>query len=147
MRKKDKTLMMLIGDVHRQFGHKIREIEKKNGLGPCAGCVLHELSRTNELTQVELADKIHMRPSSISVALQKMEQDGLIEKRIKDDDQRCTIVYITEKGIKLNEEMRKNVFSMDEFYTKQLDQEELKIARNLIKKLSVLLEEEENENI
>ena len=55
--------MMLIGDVHRQFGHKIREIEKKNGLGPCAGCVLHELSRTNELTQVELADKIHMRPS------------------------------------------------------------------------------------
>ena len=76
-----------------------------------------------------------------------MEQDGLIEKRIKDDDQRCTIVYITEKGIKLNEEMRKSVFSMDEFYTKQLDQEELKIARNLIKRLSVLLEEEENENI
>ena len=48
MKEQDKTLMMLIGDVHRQFGHKIRELEKKNGLGPCSGSILMELSK-NEL--------------------------------------------------------------------------------------------------
>jgi len=147
LKKKDKTLMMLIGDIHRQFGHKIRELEKRNGLGPCSGCILHELSRTNELTQVELADRIHMRPSSISVALQKMEQDGLIEKKTKNDDQRCSIVCITKKGIKLNDEMRNNVYSMNEYYTKKLTEEELNTMTELIKKLSLILEEDENENI
>ena len=147
MKKKNKTLMMLIGDVHRQFGHKIRELEKKNGLGPCSGCVLHELSRNDGLTQVELADKIHMRPSSISVALQKMEQDGLIERKVKDNDQRCSIVCITKKGINLNDEMRKNVYSMDEYFTEKLAQEELEKAKELLTKLSLIIEEDENENI
>ena len=147
MKDQDKTLMMLIGDVHRQFGHKIRELEKKNGLGPCSGSILLELSKNDSLTQVELVDKIHMRPSSISVALQKMEQDGLIERKVKAEDQRCSIVYITDKGKAINEKMKFEIYSMDNFFTKQLNDNDLQKAKNIILRLSNILREEENENI
>ncbi len=147
MKQKDKTLMMLIGDVHRQFGHKIRELEKKNGLGPCSGSILMELSKNDSLTQVELVDRIHMRPSSISVALQKMEQDGLIERKVKDDDQRCSIVCITNKGKTINEKMRFEIYSMDNYFTKQLNDNDLQKAKSIISHLSNILREEENENI
>ena len=147
MKDQDKTLMMLIGDVHRQFGHKIRELEKKNGLGPCSGSILLELSKNDSLTQVELVDKIHMRPSSISVALQKMEQDGLIERKVKAEDQRCSIVCITDKGKAINEKMKFEIYSMDNFFTKQLNDNDLQNAKNIILRLSNILREEENENI
>lgn len=148
MKQQDKTLMMLIGDVHRQFGHQIRELEKKCGLGPCSGSILMELSKNDSLTQVELVERIHMRPSSISVALQKMEQDGLIERKVKDDDQRCSIVCITDKGINIHNEMKKTIFTMDNNYTKQLNQDDLeKVKKVLIELSDILKKGDNNENI
>ena len=142
-----KTLMMLIGDVHRQFGHRIRELEKHNGLGNCSNYILMELSRYGELTQVELVDKIHMRPSSISVALQKMEVDNLIERKTKNDDQRYSIVCITDKGKKVCEEMRKKIFELDNSITKQLNVEELELAKKILIKINEIFKEENSENI
>lgn len=147
MNEHNKTLLMLISDVYRQFGHKIRELEKHNGYGNCSNCILIELNKSGHLTQVELADKIHMRPSSISVALQKLELDGLIEKKVKDNDQRYSLVCITDKGIKHCEYMKKKIFELDNSYTKQLDDKQLEIAKEVLKQLSVILKEDVNENI
>jgi len=148
MKQQDKTIMMLIGDVHRQFGHQIRELEKKCGLGPCSGSILMELSKNDSLTQVELVERIHMRPSSISVALQKMEQDGLIERKIKDEDQRCSIVRITEKGINIHDKMKQSIFAMDNNYTKKLSQKDLEKIRKILIELSDILKKGDyNENI
>ena len=142
-----KTLIMLVGDIHRQFGHKIRELEKNNGLGMSVNYILMELMKHGNLTQVELVEKIHMRPSSISVAIQKMEYEDLIERKTKDDDQRYSVICITEKGKKVCDEMRKKIYELDNSYTSQLDEEELELAKKVLVKLSLLFEEEKNENI
>lgn len=147
IKEEDKTLFMLIADVHRQFGHKIRELEKKNGLGTCATCILIELDRNTSLTQVELVEKIHMRPSSISVALQKMELDGLINRTTKDDDQRYTLVTITEKGKKYCEEMRSKIHELDNSLTKKLTEEEVLFTKEVLRKLSLSFKEDIDENI
>ena len=142
-----KTLIMLVSDVHRQFGHKIRELEKHNEYGSSVNCILFELHKHGNLTQVELVDKIHMRPSSISVALQKMELDGLIERKVKDDDQRYSVVCITSKGKKSCEEMKKKIFELDNSFTSQLDKEELEIAKKVLIKLNNIFKGDSNENI
>ena len=147
IKEEDKTLLMLVGDVHRQFGHKIRELEKKNGLGTCGTCILIELDRNNSLTQIELVEKIHMRASSISVALQKMESEQLINRTAKDDDQRYTLVTLTERGKKYCEEMRKTIFDLDNSITKKLTEEEVILAKKILRKLSLSFEEDINENI
>ncbi len=142
-----KTLMMLIADVHRQFGHRIREMEKNSGSNNCGNCILLELERNGNLTQVELVDKIHMRPSSVSVALQKLELDGLIEKKTKDDDQRYFIVCITQKGKQICDEIKKRIFDLDNSITSQLDEEELEQAKKVLRKINKIFKEEQGENI
>ena len=142
-----KTLMMLIADVHRQFGHRIRELEKTGGSNNCGNCILMELDRNGNLTQVELSDKIHMRPSSISVALQKLEFDGLIEKKTKDDDQRYSIVCITKKGKQVCNEMKQKICDLDNAITSQLDEEELEQAKKVLRKINEIFKGEQGENI
>ena len=136
IKEEDKTLLMLIGDVHRQFGHRIREEEKNNGLNSCVGCILFELSKNSNLTQIELVNKIHMRPSSISVALQKMENDGLIERYYKDDDKRYSKVNITSKGLELCVQMKNNIHELDNSLTKEIKQEELEITKKVLREIS-----------
>ena len=95
----DKTLMMLVGDTHRLFGHSIHDMIAKKGISNTVHSVLFHLQFADSLTQVELVEKTHVRPSTISVALQKMEADGLITRTPSEDDQRYVKVKITEAGL------------------------------------------------
>lgn len=136
IKEEDKTLIMLMGEVTRQFGHNIREFEKRNGLGPAINSILLNLKCSGELTQVEIVNKIHMRPSSVSVALQKMEKDGLIEKHMKDDDQRCSVISITKKGENICDTIKNNIKELDCSLTKDIDKQDLEIAKNVIRKIN-----------
>lgn len=146
IKEEDKTLFMLIADVHRQFGHKIREIEKKNGYSTCASCILIELHKNGSLTQVELVEKIYMRPSSVSVALQKLETDGLITRTSKDDDLRYTLVNLTQLGKQYCEKMKLRIKNLDEKMTEKINDDDLVKLKNTLIKLSAELKEEFNED-
>ena len=78
--KENKTLMMLVRDVHHLFGHKIHESMDSNGVSNTVHSILIHLNNHEFLTQVELVERAHVRPSTVSVALQKMEAEGLIKK-------------------------------------------------------------------
>ena len=147
IKEEDKTLFMLIGDVHRQFGHQVRDLEKQSGLGTCVNCILFELDRHGDLTQVEIVNKIHMRPSSISVALQKMEVDGLIERKTKDDDQRYTIVSITDKGKESCMMRKKQVRELDDYITSNIVKYDLVVVKRVLREISTSFKGGNNENI
>ena len=142
--KKDKTLMMVVGDVHRLFGHLIYDLITKKGIPNTVNCILFHLVRNESLTQVEIVNKTHLRASTISVALQKMESDGLIKRVSNDSDQRYLKVSITEDGYKLYIEMDKAIHEMDISLTSDIDKEELEIAKKVLKKISSKMLEEEN---
>lgn len=142
--KKDKTLMMVVGDVHRLFGHLIYDLITKKGIPNTVNCILFHLVRNESLTQVEIVNKTHLRASTISVALQKMESDGLIKRVSNDSDQRYLKVSITEDGYKLYSEMDKAIHEMDISLTSDIDKEELEIAKKVLKKISSKMLEEEN---
>lgn len=147
VKEEDKTLFMLINDVNRQFGHKIRDIEKNQGHGTCASCILMELDKNGSLTQVELVDRIYMRPSSVSVALQKLEAEGLITRETKDDDLRYTFVTLTNAGKTHCDLVKKSIQKLDENMTQKLDQDEVETIKKILLKMSASFKEESNENI
>ncbi|MCR4772210.1 MAG: MarR family transcriptional regulator [Oscillospiraceae bacterium] len=62
------------------------------------GRVLALLSVRDGVTQKSLAEAMWIRPPSLSELLFKMEEDGLIERRINEKDRRQVLVYIAEKG-------------------------------------------------
>ena len=138
----DKTLMMLVGDTHRLFGHSIHDMIAKKGISNTVHSVLFHLQFAESLTQVELVEKTHVRPSTISVALQKMEADGLITRTPSEDDQRYVKVKITEAGLAMCKEMKTYVHALDLSLTEGIDEEELKVTNKVLRQIIEKLLEE-----
>ena len=60
--------------------------------------LMNMLKENGELSQKEIAEKLDIRPQSLSELLVKMESDGLISRRQDKDDMRVIVVALTEKG-------------------------------------------------
>ena len=96
-----------------------------------------------ELMNQQTASEItHVRPSTISVALQKMEADGLITRTPSEDDQRYVKVKITEAGLEMCKEMKTYVHALDLSLTEGIDEEELKVTKKVLRQIIEKLLEE-----
>lgn len=62
------------------------------------GRILDVLSKSDGVSQREIAELLYIRPQSASEALASMEGQGLIEKRTSETDKRCSLIYITQAG-------------------------------------------------
>jgi DNA-binding MarR family transcriptional regulator len=88
--------------LHRQLMFKMMS-SKETPPGQ-AGC-LWIVSNHNGITQRDLAQMLHVAPSTVTVMLQKMEAAGIIARKTDADDQRLTRIYMTELGRSLQDEM------------------------------------------
>ena len=67
-------------------------------LGHGHGKLLHFLTRRDGVSQKELAEALHIRPQSLTSALVKLEEQGLITRVRSEKDKREQFVSITERG-------------------------------------------------
>lgn len=65
---------------------------------PGARLVLSFLAVSDGKSQRELVDLTHLRAPTVSVILQKMEDEGIAERRRNPEDKREMRVYLTEYG-------------------------------------------------
>ena len=65
---------------------------------PGAHLVMSVLAIHDGINQREVVRLTHLRPPTVSVILQKMETEGLVECRNDPNDQRARIVYLSEEG-------------------------------------------------
>lgn len=56
------------------------------------------------MSQRDLAEKLNVTPAAIAVTLKKLAKDGIIQKKISEDDMRFNEVEITEKGRQIAKE-------------------------------------------
>lgn len=81
--------------LHQQY--LCRNMEQIN-IHPGQAGILFILSSNGPLSQRELSDKMHLKPPSVTVALQKMEKCNLVTRQPDDKDQRITRIQITDSG-------------------------------------------------
>ena len=89
-----------VGRRHRQ-----RAEEALNTLGLHAGqeMTLFQLWIEEGLSQTQLAACMGIEPPTATKMLQRMEQAGLIERRVDPKDARVSLVYLTERGRSLEQ--------------------------------------------
>jgi DNA-binding MarR family transcriptional regulator len=68
------------------------------GLGRGQGFILARLGEEDGLAQTDLARKAWVRPATLTAALQRLEDAGLIERRPDPSDARISRVYLTPQG-------------------------------------------------
>ena len=136
--------MMLINEINRLMGDKIREGGDDNPISQRSGrLLLMELSKKDGVTQLELVNATHLKAPTISVSLGKLEQNGYVYRRPDEYDLRATRVFLTEKGKELDSKIKKRIRTEERLATEKLTKEEcemlsailIKIRNNIIKKM------------
>ncbi len=92
-------------DLNQQLMHNLRRASastRRHAQGQVRhrgfGHILELLSRTNGMSQQQIADALGIRPQSVSEAVNLLEERGFIRKEVSDKDRRVTLIYVTEAG-------------------------------------------------
>ena len=96
----------VINEISKLFGSQIKTMGDKVGFNPTYRPILFNLSREDGKTQLELARLCYLSTPTISLTLQKMENEGLIRRVSDTADARQMRVYLTEVGRTLDNNMR-----------------------------------------
>ncbi len=140
------TAGMLFGDVSRLFDGRVRRETERVGFPQGYRRIVFHLSHNDCLTQNELVKLTHMKAPSISVQLQKMESDGIIIRKSDDKDLRKSYIYLTEKGRACEEFFVSKCRETEKVMFKDFSDEEMKIIKEYLKRITGNLMEEMEEN-
>lgn len=124
--------MMLLGDVSKLFHDKLRNFSEQIGILDGYRHILFALARADGKTQYEISVITHLKAPTISVALQKMEAEGLVMRFTDESDQRQSRVYITERGREIHEKMQNNLVLSEQNALNGISDEDEKALRNIL---------------
>lgn len=141
----DASPSMFINDISHLFSHMVRRENERRGISESYRKVLMFLSHDDGVSQLTLVQKTRLTAPTISVALAKMESEGLVERRCDDEDMRRMKVYITEKGRAVDDSMRARCREVEQIMQAGLTEQELeRLTAALRKILENMIESEEN---
>jgi MarR family transcriptional regulator for hemolysin len=96
-----KNLGLLIHDVGRLLRKRIDQQAQSIGLTSAQWRVVAYLARSEGSNQASLADVMELEPITLSRHLDRMEADGMIERRPDPADRRAHRLFLTDKGKRL----------------------------------------------
>jgi len=86
------------------YSYVVEDPDLPNETGTQTGRILHWLSFGSK-TQKEIAEKMDIRPQSLTNILDSLENNGWLKRERSEKDRRVQIVTITEEGKKMEEKI------------------------------------------
>lgn len=129
------STLMLANLTSRVFRQLMREKTIAAGLSETYRPFFMILSRGDDINQLEFAKRLHFSAPSISLTLQKMEQEGLITKEVDSNDKRVTNIRLTPKGREYDNKFKSVLFEVENEIYEGIDLSERQAANALLLKL------------
>lgn len=130
------TPMMLINDISRMMRWKLHSSdEERSEIFKSSRIMLMHLAMEDGRTQLDLVRATRLKAPTVSVTLQRMERDGLVTRESDPDDMRRTIVRLTDKGRKLEQEHLGRAIAAEEELISILTEDEKTQLTIILKKL------------
>src|SRR5699024_820319 len=104
--------------------------------------VLILLYRYETLYVKDLAELLHVSPSSASQLLSKMEAEDYIVRELDPDKRRYTFVKLGENGVKAIRKMEEIRNQITSKYLMKLSHEELTVFKEVAEKIKTIVERE-----
>lgn len=135
------ALHNLVKQMHR-VSH--RDYRMRGGIYHGQAKLLVEISKNDGASQRELAEKLDVRPSSMTEMLSKLENNGFIFRKQDQKDQRVSHIHLTDEGKKIVEEVEKSKDEFEKNFFSALTEDEREQLLLLIEKLCSGLENDDN---
>jgi DNA-binding MarR family transcriptional regulator len=128
---KPDSLYRVFSEVIRLHYYRAHMLLDKVGIYPGQPPMLLALYKKDGQSQRELANRLKIKPATITVMLRRMEKAQLVERRQDAEDQRISRVYLTDKGKEACEEVKKVINIIDAECFSNFTQEEQILLRRL----------------
>ena len=93
--------------VVTRLARRLRRVVAADGVTPTQRSILTTLERRGPLTHGDLAAIERVRPPTITVAVDRLQEQGLVDRTRDDQDRRITRVVLTDRGHALLADARK----------------------------------------
>jgi DNA-binding MarR family transcriptional regulator len=97
----------LASELRMVLGQLMRRLRAEHRFSLSQGAVLGRLDRGGSMSIGDLAVAERVRPQSMTQTISDLEADGLIARRADPSDGRRTLVDLTEQGISILEDDRR----------------------------------------
>ena len=124
--------MVEIDIISKMFHDTMRHKLEENGIAPGYRRVIFHLVHHDGITQSELTKMAHLSAPSISVMIEKMEREGLVEKKSDESDGRQSRISLTQAGHGLVEIINMNVKETEKIALEGLKAEETDTLKRLL---------------
>lgn len=94
----EKSIGFLLSKGYQRAWAILREEIEQYNLTPPQFALLSFLWKQDGLTQVELSEKVQIDRSTIGGLIDRLERDGLLERRQHPQDRRAYKICLTEQG-------------------------------------------------
>lgn len=135
--KTDNTIN-LIGRI-REKANKflIKELENLGltNIAPSHGDILAALFKRKEATMTEIADLIHRDRSTVTTLVNKLIKLGYVSSKKDPNDNRSSIIYLTEKGKELESGFKEISEKLYMIEYKGISDEEKDVLKSLLLKI------------
>lgn len=143
----ENNLYSLFHQVMRHHFTRSHRMLEKIGIYPGQPPLLFALAKNDGLSQKDLANRLNVKPATITVMIKRMEKAGHI-KRVQDEaDQRITRVYLCDSGRRLIKDIKATIEIMNKEFFKNLTVEEEAVLKKILIKILSNLHEDNNKEI
>lgn len=117
------------------FQKKVLKKLMKTGLTSGQPKVLEYLSIYNGSMQKDIAYGCQIDPATLTGILERMEEKGLVERRIMNGNRRSSYVYLTESGIENSKKVAEAFIEIETAVFKGIDKSEREQFMNVLYKI------------
>ncbi|MDO3410153.1 MarR family transcriptional regulator [Saccharibacillus sp. CPCC 101409] len=119
----------------RAHHSRMHAVHQSLGIHPGQAPVFFILSHEEGLNQKELAERMHIKPATLTVMLTRLEQAGFVERFSDPADQRVWRVRLTPEGRRVSEQVHAAVQDVDSLTFDSFTAEERGRFRDLMTKM------------
>lgn len=131
----------MLHQVIRLHYHRTRMLLEKLEIYPGQPPLLFALQAKDGQSQKELADKLNIKPATMTVMVARMEKAALVERRQDPEDQRISRVYLTKQGEKVLAEVKEKMKEIEIECFRNFTEEEKMLLRRLLMQMRDNLQE------
>ena len=142
--RKNKPITVMMMDIVKMMHDRMRAHGESLGLQKGFHRIIFELAKTGPKTQNELAELTRLSSPTVSVALQNMEREGLVERVQDENDLRKINVVLTDKGVKMHRAIGDKIKENDRLFFEGLTDEEIDALQKIVTRIYNNFAEEKN---
>lgn len=93
------------------------------------------LAQTSDVFQKDIEEEYSLRPSTATVLLKKMEQNGLIYREAAENDARWKKIIVSEKALQYKDIVMADILNLEKELTQGISENDLDVFFSVVEKM------------